>query len=371
MSTVYLGDPHNFGRRVLTDEPGKITKPRCIYWEYSLLSTTSELRKAIHQCFEKSDIESPFLVAPDLTFEIDRTHLSGKVTRLDLNPIDITQLSERDAQRAGGVVALCTWLGITDLHRDNIFYGVNKDGQFIFFPNDIECIFERICILSQTHLIPDSKTPSEFLEKSGLQLIRSQLTNKSASKTVPALVHGFIKTLTVLEQHSASIIKVLKKMDNAYIAPIRAIPRATRTYFAALSSIESVFTPPLIKTEIIQLKRGDIPYFFRFMTSEKIYYYISETGDYANSGWNYDKSYFDLTPPLTIGNDTAELLKNDESELRIRACSLQLTRFFSEIMVDGTYTSNSTRLTLDSKNVKITLPGKKPYYCNRKKKQTS
>lgn len=173
----------------------------------------------------------------------------------------------------GGVIAICAFLGFSDLHRENIFWGINKKTQdFVFGPIDIECVLEDYHLLSQTRLIP---TYDIELIDCGLSVFKAYLYEYSIDHFIPHIIEGFILTIFSLKKNEGEIIKALENMErNSSPIKSRVLLKATRQYYKYLRSID-LQNDDILSSELEQLKRGDIPYFFRCLNQnlEKIYYF--------------------------------------------------------------------------------------------------
>src|SRR5438445_11127857 len=135
---MFLGDPHNFGRRV-ESRGAFVHKPRTVVWEWLMLSPESPLRRFLGSDFD-------FL--PSLAID-RRRHL---VERLRLRPLR----GRKDELGAivGRSLALWAWLGVCDLHWENMALGT-RGGRIVFGPLDIEMIFGDMRLPTQTKLLPE------------------------------------------------------------------------------------------------------------------------------------------------------------------------------------------------------------------------
>src|SRR5689334_16787963 len=111
MASVFLGDRHNFGRRV-SRRAGRVHKPRALLWEWLLLSAASPLRKLLAAQAERDGLgRDAFAFLPTLRFFGGKAQLGGEVEQLELSPL--RALSKRDKRSLAVIVgrslALWSW----------------------------------------------------------------------------------------------------------------------------------------------------------------------------------------------------------------------------------------------------------------------
>ena len=246
---MFLGDPHNFGRRVEL-RGDVIHKPRTVLWEWLMLSRASPLRRFLGSDFE-------FLPA----LAIDRRR--GLVERLQLKPLR----GRRDelATIVGKSLALWAWLGVADLHWENMALGV-RDGRVVFGPLDIEMMFGDMRLPTQTKLLPEADPDygEELRRAAGVKRVLPHLGTPISGEHLVAIVTAYRVTLDFLDRNTKAIARILHGFD----APIRVLLRATSDYAKA-----PVPFPPLLECEIEQMARGDVPYFFRLRGKRGIRYF--------------------------------------------------------------------------------------------------
>jgi hypothetical protein len=167
-------------------------------------------------------------------------------------------------------LALIAWLGINDLHNDNIVFGVNLEGRPIFGPIDIEGIFDDYYLLSQAHLLCSKELS---VTDSGLLKLLNFMVEFPIKNGVAAFCSGYIKGLDFLLENEASLLSgVIQSADLAKI-PTRVIIRPTREYYSILKTLKENGNQGLEPSEYEQLLRGDIPYYFRPLGSLDIMYF--------------------------------------------------------------------------------------------------
>ena len=134
---VHAGDRHNFGRRVTLRE-GSVVKPRTLLWEWLLLGDDSPLRAKLSEL--GADV---FDFLPSLRFSSHDARGGGEVERALLDPLSPHTDSTRLAHVTGRAIALYTWLGLSDLHWENLLLG-ERDGRIVFGPLDVEMILDDL-----------------------------------------------------------------------------------------------------------------------------------------------------------------------------------------------------------------------------------
>lgn len=261
---MYLGDVHNLGKAVTDTGTGFIFKPRTVFWEWLFLSSDSPLRKTLRNIDQTSDADiTSFL--PSLKFlKVDEKPflLCGEVEKLKLSPVN--EFGSYESKCLGGLLALCAYFGITDIHKDNILMGYDSRGRFICSPIDIECVFEKLELLSQNQIVASKDASKKII---GF----FECTEKDTH--LDLLCESFIKTLHLLSKNSDEIYNTLLSIDDILKAPVRAVIRPTHEYVSYLSGENHDIG--FSDEEMIQLKRGDVPYFFHNLDEK----YLSYTGN--------------------------------------------------------------------------------------------
>ena len=259
MTNRQLGDPHNFGRRVV--QRGRwIVKPRPVLWEWALLSRKSPLRKFLGRDFE-------FLPALEIASS------RGEVQRLELTPLrNVRSANGELATIFGRSLALWAWLGVSDLHWENLVLGKDRDGRMIFGPLDVEMILSELSLPTQTKLLPeaDRDYAYEYRHAAGVRRVLPYLGKPIASEHLLAIVSAYRATLDFLDRRADELTAIFARLPGLRRTPIRVLLRATSDYVRART--EPVW-PPLLDAEAEQLARGDVPYFFRLYGKPGIRFY--------------------------------------------------------------------------------------------------
>lgn len=277
-----LGDSHNFGRRV-SERDGIIVKPRTVFWEWLLLSAESPLR----ECLQRIGAEDGEGLRPDFLPALGFGHSaagegaspwqSGEVERIALQPLP--RLSDEDRHRlaaiTGHAIALYSWLGLGDLHWENLALGLDARGQIIFAPLDVELMLDDHALPTATRLLPeaDPDYAALYQHACGVRRVLPYLGKPLAVPDLLALTLAYHQTLARLDRHADEIAASLAQLPALREAPLRVCLRSTGDYLRPAHEL----VPPLLAAETEQLRRGDIPYFFRRYGRPGIHYFADHT----------------------------------------------------------------------------------------------
>lgn len=350
---IPLGDSHNFGKRVCLIESGLISKPRNIYWEWLILGRGSPFREAISRYATAASCPSPIAVLPQLNFTANEPNSlrgGGSVDYLRLLPPHPDVFTSATFELIGSTLALISWLGINDLHNDNIVFGTALEGSPVFGPIDIEGIFDDYYLLSQAHLMQSRELK---VVDAGLLKISNFLNEFPTTNAVAALSSGYLKTLDLLIAKEDEILRDIVRIRELGNFPSRVILRPTRDYYRLLGDHESILDnrSDLLASEREQLLRGDIPYFFRTLNSRDIKYFDSEsTAAKADAPQEIeDRALFHAR---TICGDDLGSRKN--GELLRKAGILQLVRNITDTRGDFQESFGSVLLEASRENIQLT-----------------
>ena len=101
----------------------------------------------------------------------------------------------------------------------------------------------------------------------------------STLKSKLAVIYAYLRVSHRLIKHSNSVTSTLKHTPGIMNAVIRSAPRHTMDYISFMKSgvsaklIENKFA--FIEEELVQIARGDVPYFFRTLKDSSIKFYSS------------------------------------------------------------------------------------------------
>ena len=273
-SRAHLGDSHNFGRRVVL-RAGRVVKPRTVLWEWLVLARDSPLRQLLRLAAEQEGLGADaFEFLPTLRFFRAKAGAGGEVERVRLEPLGRFSAKRRAelAQIVGRALALFSWLGVADLHWENLVLGQDARGRIVFGPLDVEMILGDLSLPTETKLLPDADP--EYAEvcrhAAGVRRVLPYLGKPLAAADLLAMAGAYLATLRLLERHAPAIARVFAGLPALKATPIRVCLRGTDEYVRARSVPP---WPPLLEAEQEQLERGDIPYFFRLWGRQGIHYY--------------------------------------------------------------------------------------------------
>ena len=256
-----LGDAHNFGRRVSLGKT-RILKPRTLLWEWLLLSRQSPLRALLDAHAEPDT----FSFLPDLIFDSPHALDGGKVERISLEALGtLKNKGKRElAEIVGRSLALFSWLGVSDLHWENLVIGKDARGRIVFAPLDVEMILADLTLPTGTKLLPDADPEVAAIcqHACGVRRVLPYLGKPITTEHLLLVADRYRETLTFLDLHAQAIADVLARVPNLTKTPIRILLRGTDEYVRALAHESEEIWPPLLDAESEQLARGDIPYFF-------------------------------------------------------------------------------------------------------------
>lgn len=251
-----MSETHNFGRRVVITGR-RVRKPRTVFWEWLLLSKRSPLRRLLHLDF-----------LPSLTF--DRRENIAERAALDPLPEDA---DPREVARAvGGAIALFTWLGVGDLHWENIIIGASRDGGVIFAPLDVEMILSHLRSPEETRLLPaeDPDYGELYRHAAGVRRALPWLGKPVPEPVLATLARAYTTMLRALDREARAISDVFERAPLAK-TPMRVTLRSTAEYARPPRDL----WPPFMDEELEQMARGDVPYFFRLYGKPGIRFYAS------------------------------------------------------------------------------------------------
>jgi hypothetical protein len=271
-----LGDSHNFGRHVSV-RGGRVHKPRTVFWEWLLLAAKSPLRRELAELAAVDGLgRAAFDFLPTVRYYDFSSRNQGELERIALEPLG--RLSNGDrlalARSVGRALALFSWLGVADLHWENLVLGVDEQGRVVFGPLDIELILADLSLPTETKLLPDADP--EYREicrhACGVRRVLPYLGKPVDAENLLAMAGAYHRLLAFLERRAQRIADAIAGMPGLDRAPIRVCLRGTDEYLRAFSE---PLWPPLLDAEAEQLERGDIPYFFRLYGRPGIHYYAN------------------------------------------------------------------------------------------------
>lgn len=357
---VFLSEPHNFGRRVYRHAAGLIHKPRSVFWENLFLSE-SHFRAKLFEIASKGHVS---FALPSLSFE-EVSEFSGTVQELVLQPLSF--LSGDQAFQIGCTSALFAWFGISDLHHENIKIGQTLKGQFIFTTVDIETVLDQFLNLGHSGLVPDIAIPQKVC---GIAEVLSFFaTEQAAAGSAAAICDGYLQTLNLLNLNSETLEKEFcYSLNEVKIGPpIRVVLRKTRAYTNYMSGTTNPgdFEIPPLPSELEQLQRGDIPYFFRRPAEPDSILYFEAPDRICSAELGEDFKKMRLLERRLF--DAKQWQKSHSNEKLIKVGVLQLARALARAMNQTNIQSdfNMTRLGIDADRIYLQSKGSVSLTCLR------
>ncbi len=273
------GDSHNFGRRV-TLKAGRVQKPRTVLWEWLMLAADSPLRRLLDAAAAQDRLGvDAFGFLPTLKFYASKTDGAGEAERVKLAPLRGRSSAMRRSLSVivGRSLALWSWLGVADLHWENLVLGVDQRGRTVFGPLDIEMMLAELSRPTETKLLPDADPEYAAVcrHAAGVRRVLPYLGKPIAAADLLTMAAAYRGTLDFLDRHAGAIAKALSSVPGLQEAPLRVLLRGTAEYVNAGATPE--LWPPLLDAEAEQLARGDIPYFFRLYGRAGIHYFADRT----------------------------------------------------------------------------------------------
>jgi hypothetical protein len=268
---VLSGDTHNFGRRVQPVGKDWISKPRSTYWEQLFLSADSGFRDEFDQIFGDEPLVD---CLPRIQFKKSASDsYCTLVERLRVRPVIESCDVEYALEALGGLLAISAWFGMEDLHRSNIALGTDiRTGKFALVPLDIEVILNDVRIPSTVGLLQaDRKRQGLSGLVSMFELIRSVGPRESLAAPL-----GYMRTSHKILVNADRLVRALKRCAGLRKAPIRVVVRDTYDYLAHMRGdpLTKFINPtPICEDELLQAKRGDVPYYYRTIGDPRIRYF--------------------------------------------------------------------------------------------------
>lgn len=312
---VPLGDPHNGGKRVCLEADGTIWKPRNVVWEWLILSPQSPLCEVL-------DRHQSLLPRLQFTPRNGSTLChGGSVEYCTVIAADPTAFTLEIFEQVGRVIGLAVWFGISDLHLKNILWGMNREGQPVFAPLDIESLLHDYDLVTQSGLLASTAV---LRGQCGLSDIDRFHREYPDPRRIAALCAGYLEALYFFQAVESRLQKILQEVTAFLDLPIRVLPRHTREYYAWLQGAVTDVNPPLCEAERMQLERGDIPYFVRFVRGPTLYYQ-SSGGQWCTANLPQFLRDRAMPRPRIFG---AKMVTPRPIETLLSAGVLQLARYF-------------------------------------------
>jgi hypothetical protein len=352
ISRGQLGDSHNFGRRVAL-RAGRVHKPRALLWEWLVLAAESPLRRLLDERAQRDGLgRDAFGFLPTLEFHRSQARVGGEVEQVRLSPLPV--LSKRDRRSLAVIVgrslALWSWLGVADLHWENLVLGVDARERVVFGPLDVEMILADLSLPTQTKLLPDADPEYAAIcrHACGVRRVLPYLGKPVDAADLLAMAGAYRATLAFLDRHASAIAGVFARLKGLRKTPIRVCLRGTDEYVHASSQ---PLWPPLLDAETEQLARGDIPYFFRLYGRPGIHYYGNRTlSEHKRMPLRGDVPQLD--PLLSLSR---RLRSPSRKTLREEGLFMLLGAF-DDASLTGRHASDELEISLRARSIVVKLP---------------
>ncbi len=257
---MFLADTHNFGQQVKRVQRGTdalpcfyYDKPRSVYWEWLFFGQTSPLKNIF-----EIKARDPYKALSHYLFNLDIEILGkwrGRSKEVVEWPGDVTN---EHFYAFGVLIAYSYIFGIRDLHKQNL---IKTESHFQVV--DAEVVFTRLILPSETLLLPFKHIGYEL---AGIGVFANNKTAHTLEQK-QEMVNGYLDLFSIVVGKKKEIDNVFENLD-LKDHPVRVIVRNTSEYKSSLVN------PPdnILDSEKIQLSRGDVPFYFKFVGSDNLYW---------------------------------------------------------------------------------------------------
>jgi hypothetical protein len=259
-------DLHNFGQAVQKIGRGSekvYQKPRPIYWEWLFFGQNSPLSLF----FEQSRIGtfSPRQVIFNLSTEF---HSNYSGVSSEIIGLPGTKTLSTHAYSLGVLLAYCYIFGIRDLHRHNLVK-TKTHLQVV----DVEVVFSKLILPHETLLLPFKEVGSDLC---GASTILEP--HNVPPEIMELILNGYMDVFDSVIGQLDRINSILETRPEMMAIPVRHILRDTFQYRAWKKVVPAI---PFFESELLQLTRGDIPYFFKFLGQSDVFEYTDRSGEFS------------------------------------------------------------------------------------------
>ena len=261
-------DLHNFGQSVQKVGRGSETlfqKPRPIYWEWLFFGKNSPLSIFFEQ--SRSSEISPGKIIFNLITHLRPDYSGGSLEVLGSND---SKILSSHFYSLGVLLAYCYVFGIRDLHRHNLIK-TTSHLQVV----DAEVVFSRLLLPHESLLLPFKEVGTELC---GARAIVNLSSSGLAKDSAREIFDGYMDVFESLIQNREDVLSALNGLRDLPNIPIRHILRDTFHYRAWKKTPPPI---PFFESELLQLERGDIPYYFKFLNRPEVFEYVNRQGDFA------------------------------------------------------------------------------------------
>lgn len=255
---MFEADRHNFGKCVERIERASgywYRKPRSVYWEHLFFGQDSPIKSFFDSVgFNGERTLCEYLFNLNVEVETEWLGFSEEVSA------DEAPICDEHFYSLGVLMGYCYLFGIRDLHKYNLV--VKKKRLQII---DAEVVLTNLILPNETLLLPFREI---LFESSAASLLCTDLKKYSA-RQIEKLFAGYFDVSTAILDNMPAIVSVLElSCQNNHSA--RVILKNTKQYRDFLTGRGSV--NDFLPEEMIQLKRGDIPYFFKYVGKPDLHF---------------------------------------------------------------------------------------------------
>ena len=256
------------------------------------------------------------------------------------------------ARIVGRSLALFSWLGVSDLHWENLVLGVGDRGRVVFAPLDIEMILADLSLPTETKLLPDADPEYAAIcrHACGVRRVLPYLGKPVDPADLLAMAGAYHAHARLSRSsRDARSPTCSRACPDLRETPIRVCLRGTGEYVRARTE---PLWPPLLDAEAEQLARGDIPYFFRLYGRPGIHYYGESRAHRARRGSRSRGDVPQLDPVLSISRGL-----RSPSRKKLREEGLfTLLGAFDHPSLAGKHESDELEVTFGARTLVVKLP---------------
>lgn len=256
-------DLHNFGKsvqRIGRDSDAYYLKPRPIYWEWLFFGRNSPLS----DFFSQSRL--PGFAPRKVLFNLD-TEINDDFSGRSREVVATKNMENKPTHHYGlGVLlAYCYIFGIRDLHKNNV---IKTDTHLQVV--DAEVVLSKLLLPHETLLLPFKEVDSKLCGASHVL----DLDSKMDSEMFKTILTGYLDTFENVLKNRIEIERVFAGRDEEMRrVPVRHILRDTFHYRDAKVREPEI---PFFESELKQLARGDVPYYFKNLGDSQVLELIDE-----------------------------------------------------------------------------------------------
>lgn len=258
-------DKHNFGKQVTREQRVSGTwyrKPRPVHWEHFFFGKSSPLAYLFDEAGENG---SSCLGKYFFNLEIELTDRWNGLAKGIEQPKNF-MITREHYYSFGALIAYCYIFGIRDLHKNNLV-GMTNHFQVV----DAEVVLTNLILPKETLLLPYKEIGFEM---AGINLLGPSSPVVTVDQSHQILAGYFDLFHFVFKMHEKILSVTTESVD--FLAPIRVIIRNTKEYRKILS--DGYKPQNLLGEEKQQLERGDIPYFFKVLGKEGLFWLADKDG---------------------------------------------------------------------------------------------